>query len=169
MKNFPPFVEDKGIQGLLDWAAGQCDKRKAYCERIETIGRTGSANSKSVAELIDWLRSQIERHFRYESEFLFPALLGRAEEEDDFKLVTTVLKENQKDSLRQISSLLPRLQAYAASGGRVDAELAGDLLDLATRERRHIALFSKIVLPIARVRLTDGDFNRLKEGVWAEA
>ena len=67
------------------------------------------------------------------------------------------------------SGLLPRLSAYAEAGGQVDAQLAADLLDLAARERRHIALFTRIVLPIARVRLTDDDFNQLKKGVWTEA
>jgi hypothetical protein len=119
-----------------------------------------------VDDLVASVRSFARRQSLFNIYVLFPHLQEQLTPEDDLRSVIAQLSIGHEEALLTIiAAALTALNATAETP-RISPRLAEAFCRLAAHERRQVALLSKVLLPIARVRLTTEDAECL-EGIYA--
>jgi hemerythrin-like domain-containing protein len=102
-------------------------------------------------------------HIADEEEDLFPLLRRRCPPEDEIDRVLVMLSgEHETD--RDLAGLIKSGLEAALEDGKPISAYAGlhqTMTEFARNEGRHLALENSIVLPLARLRLTDHDLDLL--------
>jgi hemerythrin-like domain-containing protein len=138
-------------------------RHRQLCNAIEDLAASSFFDAERITEIIDFLRFEAPVHIIDEEEDLFPLLRRRCLPEDDVEGVLGVLSsEHKADGVlgRRVRDHLETcLTAHVAPGA--DMARRTDLKAFASQERSHLALENAVVLPIARLRLTDEDLRGL--------
>jgi len=153
----------------LEWVAGELDRLRASSACIDHMATAPDYDEGAMARAIHCLGFALPRHFTDEGNTIFPLLRMGANRDDDLENVLNELSENHGLISVKIGQILPRLSALkiVELAPVVDPQLCDELIDLAERGRRHLALMTAIVLPIARVRLRPSDLNSLRQELMA--
>lgn len=138
-------------------------RHRQLCHAIDRLAASTYFDAAAVSEVVDFLRYEAPVHIIDEEEDLFPLLRRRCLPEDDLERILGLLSaEHKADGVlgRQVRRHLEAcLDAREAPGGQM--ERRRDLTQFAAQERRHLALENAIVLPIARLRLSQEDLKAL--------
>ncbi len=153
----------------LDWIAGQCRFRRRMSVQMEQLAAAPDYDETASFQIIDWLKVGLPAQFRDSADDLFPLLRSRARRDDDFAGVMATLEADHEAGSALIRRIVPRLEALRLINHPVPMEppVAAGLTDLAIRERQHVALLTKVILPIARLRLIDADLALLQTNMSA--
>src|SRR3990167_3614831 len=124
---------------------------------IDEVAGASVHDAQRVAKIVDFLRFDLPLHVIDEEEDLFPLLRRRALPDDDLEQVLGVLSAEHKadvDQARCVRALLETcLEERSAPG--LDPAKQKTLNTFASQERHHLAMENAVILPIARLRLSD--------------
>ena len=156
----PPTVPQV-LRNPLDFVQEDHMRKRNICTALDDLARAGDANADLADRVSEFLSQELPLHMADEEEDLFPLLRRRCTAEDEVDRVLRRLDTEHRHfgaSIPMVLTLLARI-----SDG---AELSGDdcalLTNYANQARRHLILENAIVLPLARVRLTDDDLDTLR-------
>jgi hypothetical protein len=147
----------------LDWFFAEHYRQRQLCLMIDDLSRRTVFNEAPLAAIVAFLRHDLPSHVLDEEEDLFPLLRRRCLPEDELERVLAILSGDHKADLSKAAHVLTLLEAALAErrAPGVDRESRATLAAFAAQERQHLALENAVVLPIARLRLTDADLRGL--------
>ena len=136
---------------------------RTLCQLLDEIALTRTLDFDVLEAVLDFLKTEMGPHILDEEEDLFPLLRRRAEPEDDIHAVLGQLCMEHEASDVDAALIISLLETLKASGQNrnIDDNAVQLLNRFAANERRHLIVENAIVLPLARVRLTDTDRRKL--------
>lgn len=152
------------LRNPIDFIAEDHLRLRAMCAEMDRLADGGTFDATELTELRDYLTEELPALLADEDEDLMPLVLERAEPEDELpKLARRLDREH-----REIDGFLAL--ASAAFQGHVPGTVVASqfqtvLRDLAQATRRHLILENAVLLPLARVRLTDADLIALRKAM----
>lgn len=147
--------------------ASQAGGLRALCAGIEAL--SGRYSVADLDAFVIRLLHDLPLHFADESDDLLPLLSLRAHRDDDVSHVVETMTANHRDAVIEIRRLRPRVEALRLMGGAPadDPSLGTGLDGLLARLRHHLSLEIAVILPIARLRLTEDDLRHMAAGMAA--
>lgn len=144
-------------------------RHRQYCRALEEAAGMRAVPPGLLRRLSDFLGADMAMHVRDEEEDLFPLLRQRAEPDDDIDRVLGILSADHDADRAVARDLRQQLQAAAEAGIGPAARpgLAETIGRFVAHKRRHIALENAVVLPIARLRLTEEDQQAMSRSMTA--
>jgi iron-sulfur cluster repair protein YtfE (RIC family) len=138
-------------------------RQRAAFTLIEQLAGADTLDRGLAVHVLDFLEADMVAHVLDEEDDLFPLLRRQCEPEDDIEHVLGDLSAEhsavERTAVDIRSGLAEALKAGCAAG---DIKGLGKMMiDFAQAENRHLALENGIVLPLARVRLTQDDLRDL--------
>ena len=138
-------------------------RQRTLCSIVDEVADAEVIDTALVAAILRFLKCEFGPHILDEEEDLFPLLRRRAEADDEINQVLGQLcQEHASDEADAIlivdllENLLPEGKAKGLSTN--DREL---FKRFAANERQHLKLENAIILPLARVRLSEDDCKKL--------
>jgi hypothetical protein len=110
-----------------------------------------------VSNIVTWLQRDVLMHIAEERDHLLPLLINRTPEGDDVSALAELLGKNYRLGEAQAQHVLDMMTDFPV----VPMAIRDDILNLAARERQHLALFSAIGLPLLRLRVPISDLSVL--------
>lgn len=149
----------------LDFFFADHFRQRTVCSLMEDLANAQALDTGMAEEVLAFLREDMALHVRDEEEDLFPLLRRRCDPEDEIDAVLGTLAAEHDADERLARTIVEGLTVMIAGGTAVrsDPELREILLEFARCQRRHLALENNIVLPIARMRLTEIDLANLSK------
>ncbi|WP_095590954.1 hemerythrin domain-containing protein [Actibacterium ureilyticum] len=138
---------------------------RSVCESIDHLAQAEVPDRVQLSRIISFLEHEIGLLIHDEDDDLRELLLKRCLPEDN--IASTL--DRLKDEHVLLSGMLPLLKSHLASirdDERAATEPeADDLREFADRLRRHLLVENAIILPLARVRLTNDDIVQLRNAM----
>lgn len=158
-------IEDMPLELLsapLDWFFFEHLRHRQLCRLIDEVAQSGTFEARSVARVVRFLRFERPLHILDEDEDLFPFLRRRSLPEDELEGVLDLLSADHLADADRAGEVRAILERALAEGSVPDGGGARQLLlAFSSRERQHLALENAVVLPIARLRLSQEDLDGL--------
>jgi iron-sulfur cluster repair protein YtfE (RIC family) len=145
----------------LNWLFAEHYRHRQFCALIERIAASQVVSHLETQEALTFLRHDLPLHIVDEEDDLFPLLRRRCEPEDEVDRVLGSLSADHRDDIDVVAQLISlleaslRLERPPAASPKAQRQLRA----FVARERAHIALENAVVLPIARLRLTQEDLD----------
>lgn len=134
--------------------------QRQLCADMDVLAAMTTPRQQLARRVLINLCRDLPAHFADEERGLFPRLRARALPEDNLE-PTLALLARQHEVARQAFALLVPALACMANGALPAPEDRAALRRLANAERRHLIVENAILLPLARMRLTEGDKRAL--------
>lgn len=160
LKNAPPVLF---FRQPLDYIVADHFRQRTLCRVLDEIAVDVKPDVPKIDVALSFITNELGPHVQDEEEDLFPLLRRRAHPEDEINLVLGKLsQEHSADQVDgdEIIAGLPQIKAqpdYCVQ----NPFFAQLLKRFAANERQHLIVENAIVLPLARVRLTEADLNDL--------
>ncbi|MEM9470982.1 MAG: hemerythrin domain-containing protein [Pseudomonadota bacterium] len=158
--NAPPSSQ---LAEPLDYIFAEHFRQRVLCNMLDEIAEQERPDRQAIEAVLRFLRVDFAPHMQDEEHDLFPMLRRRAEPEDRIDdVIGQLTQEHAADRLdaKLITEGLAKVLAGKAKTGR-SSPLAKLLHRFAENERNHLTLENAIILPLARIRLTDDDIRNL--------
>lgn len=145
----------------LNWLFAEHYRHRQFCGLIERIAASPTLMRAETQEALAFLRHDLPLHIVDEEDDLFPLLRRRCEPADELDRALGSLSADHRDDIEAVAQLVRlleaalRLERPIAANPRAQRQLRA----FVARERAHIALENAVVLPIARLRLTQEDLD----------
>jgi hemerythrin-like domain-containing protein len=137
-------------------------RQRSLCVIIERISEQSDVDREMVQSAFDFLVNDFGVHVIDEEEDLFPLLRRRALPEDAIEDILGQLSQehalDQIDGEHVVGVLRKLLEGKKEACDKTDQDL---FKRFACNEKRHLICENAIVLPLARVRLTNEDMRNL--------
>lgn len=145
----------------LNWLFAEHYRHRHYCSLIEQIAAAAVVPHEDIQATLGFLRRDLPLHIVDEEDDLFPLLRRRCQPEDELDLALGKLSADHRDDIDAVAQLVEVLEAALRQERPVsdDPQAQQLLTAFVARERSHIALENAVVLPIARLRLTQEDLD----------
>lgn len=130
--------------------------QRQCCADMELLAATTHPRPELARRILVNLCRDLPVHFDDEEHGLFPRLRARAMPEDELDKTLTRLAREHEIAESAFALLVPALVCMA-DGALPAPEDRDALCRLAASERRHLIVENAILLPLARMRLTDQD------------
>jgi iron-sulfur cluster repair protein YtfE (RIC family) len=128
----------------------------AILDRIADLGRT---SAMEVTSVLSFLSNELSTHLKDEEMDLFPLLQERCTEEDEIDRLLQKLRTDH----RHADFDTPRVTAILKDATHgIEPAACEELRRYADHARRHLILENAILLPFARLRLTERDIEVLQ-------
>ena len=166
MRPDPRQLADKPDDLLTDpisWFFAEHQRHRQFCDLMQRASMATSYDEAVVRWLLDFVTHDLALHVLDEEEDLFPLMRRRAQPEDKVDIVLGRLSNEHATDLSRAAAVRQHLEAcqrHALPIGRNNVRRRA-LEAFAVHERGHLALENAVVLPIARLRLTDRDLVEL--------
>lgn len=156
-------IPERHIRQPLEWFTAEHYRHRQFCALMHELAQAEEFEPIALAALVEFLRHELGRHLVDEEEDLFPLLRRRALPEDDIGQVLGRLTSEHKGDLAHGHALRAHLERCIANHTPPAADPAARLAlaAYANQELRHLALENAVVLPLAKLRLTQGDLKSL--------
>lgn len=149
------------LRAPLDFIAADHLRERQICADLDSLAASDGLNRDQAQGALRFLNEELGVHMADESEDLFPLLRRRCPPEEDIDRAITRISSDQAAA----RALLPQIRSVLADcldADRVPTRTEAALLSCFTRHtRRHLIAENAILLPLARVRLTDRDLESL--------
>lgn len=147
----------------IAWFFAEHYRHRQACKLIEDVAAAMVFDRQRLVELVDFLEHDLPLHVIDEEEDFFPLLRRRCEPEDDVERVLGMLSAEHRNDVVQAHAVRDHLRAclVSARAPGLDPAQRRAMIAFATQERRHLGLENAIVLPIARLRLSQDDLTTL--------
>lgn len=130
--------------------------QRQLCADMEILAATRQPRPELARRILANLCRDLPAHFEDEEQGLFPRLRARARPEDELEKTLIRLAREHEVAAAEFVALVPALVCMA--DGSLPASEDRHALDhLAASNRRHLIVENAILLPLARLRLTDQD------------
>lgn len=118
--------------------------QRQLCANMEILAATTQPRPELARRILANLCRDLPAHFEDEEQGLFPRLLARARPEDELEKTLIRLAREHEVAAAEFAALVPALVCMADGS-------------LPASNRRHLIVENAILLPLARLRLTDQD------------
>jgi hemerythrin-like domain-containing protein len=152
-----PVDDGDPLDAILAAHAAQ----RTACAGLEQAAALGAIDRATADALQRYLTETLPLHWQDEEHDLFPLLRRRAQPEDAIDTALARLAHDH-DASAAMTVILARALDRMTHGDLPDAETRAMLRSFADRERRHLAFENAVILPLARLRLTDADRMTLR-------
>lgn len=128
--------------------------RQRQAAKILTLIADGFINRRTVSTVVSFIENDLARHISDEELSFFPVLRPLCRPDDNIDTILNLLAEDHRadeDASEKVIDILRAIMNGDEPGeaGRMT------LRDFANHLRHHLALENGVLLPIARVRMTD--------------
>lgn len=134
--------------------------QRQLCADMDLLAATTLPRPELAKRVLINLCRDLPAHFVDEESGLFPRLRARALPDDNLEPTLARLAREHEVAEQAFTLLVPAL-ACMADGALPAPEDRDALHRLAAAERRHLIVENAILLPLARLRLTEGDKRAL--------
>lgn len=145
----------------LDFIAQDHYRERTICAMLDRVASPVPADSAILANAQAFLRHELPLHLMDEEQDLFPLMQSRCPEEDEIDQVIERLLSDHGHAGNDTPAILDILTALQADARGATPPEMQMLIDYATHSRHHLIVENAIILPLARVRLTDRDLETL--------
>jgi hemerythrin-like domain-containing protein len=146
----------------LDYILAEHFRQRLVCNLLEQVIVETPPNPDMAAELLRFLDEDLALHVADEEEDLFPMLRRKAHPEDDIGQVMDLLSAEHARDVALLPSVMKALERIRNDRPvAVKGKLARDIRAFARGQRRHLALENAVVIPVARLRLSNRDLAEL--------
>ncbi len=154
---------DNLLSDPLAWFFAEHHRHRQFCDLMQRTSMANTYDEEVLSWLLDFVVHELALHVLDEEEDLFSLMRTRAQPEDDLdKVLSRLSREHGKDLTRaaavgrHLETCLRTQVPISRNNVRRRA-----LESFAIQERSHLALENAVVLPIARLRLTERDLLEL--------
>lgn len=147
----------------IDYVFANHSRQRLLCQVLDEIAEVEAADRELVSAAYAFLTEEYAIHMLDEEGDLFPLLRRRADPEDDVnKVLGQIIDENMSDEgdAKDIVTLLGRLKG-TTNMQKISKKDASLLKRFAANERNHLIVENAILLPLAKVRLSEDDQRKL--------
>lgn len=150
---------DELLSDPIGWFFAEHQRHRQFCDLMQRASMETSFDEALIGWLLDFVVNDLALHVLDEEEDLFPLLKARAQPEDNIDKVLGRLQGEHAKDLTAAAAVRDHLasclrQAVPVSRSNVRRRA---LEAFANQERSHLALENAVVLPLARLRLTERD------------
>ena len=153
----------------IDFIFADHFRQRTLCGLLELIATSKTLDAEVVQVVLEFMMTEFRLHVLDEEKDFFPLLRKRAEDEDDIETILNQLSEehvaDEADAVKIISTLQGVLETDETSS--LGAESVQLFTRFAANEKQHLSVENAIVLPLARVRLTEEDQQLLGQNMAA--
>lgn len=147
----------------ITWFFAEHHRHRQFCDLMQRTSMATIYDEEVLRWLLDFVVHELALHVLDEEEDLFPLMRARAQPEDDLDKVLSRLSGEHAKDLSRAAAVRRHLetclrQQVPISRNNVRRRA---LESFAIHERGHLALENAVVLPIARLRLTERDLLEL--------
>lgn len=142
-----PSLTDRPIDFIFEEHLRQRQLAKILC-----LIADGVVNRKTIATVIDFIRSDLATHVGDEELCFFPMLRQQCPADDNIAQLLDILADEHRGDEKLSAEIVAILHSILTGAEIGDAERA-KLTAFADHLRRHIALENGVLLPIAEARL----------------
>jgi hemerythrin-like domain-containing protein len=151
------------LSSPLDYIFAEHFRQRVLFGVLDSIVESREHDIDLIRASLDFLTHDMKFHIQDEEEDLFPCLRKRAEPDDGIEKVIDQLLEEHKSDHIDASEIVDRLR-LALSSENISSpfsDFSDSMKRFTANERRHLIVENAIVLPLARVRLTDDDLIQM--------
>jgi len=158
------YADKRRIRHPIDCIADHHLVEREVCALLDRLADpNGKAVSRAdLAEVIDFLTTELPLHLTDEAEDLFPRMRARCEPEDEIDRAIDRLQAEHAHAGKETEGVLAVLRVLQSGTVEIDGEMRRALSEFAAHARRHLIFENAIILPIARARLTDQDLADMR-------
>lgn len=135
--------------------------QRVACSRLDQAAALGAVDVATADALRRYLTELLPLHWQDEEHDLFPLLRRRAQPEDAITSALARLAHDHEASAAETVTLSRALDRMT-HGEAPDTATRAAMRGFSDRERRHLAFENAVILPLARLRLTDADRMTLR-------
>lgn len=170
MASSPTQVAETPDDLLTDpiaWFFAEHQRHRQFCDLMQRASMATSFDEEVIGWLLDFVVHELALHILDEEEDLFPLMRRRAQPEDKFETLLGRLSGEHAKDLTRAAAVRHHLQTCLHQRVPISRNNVRRraLESFANQERSHLALENAVILPIARLRLTERDLvdlsNRL--------
>ena len=156
-------IPEELLKDPLLWIFAEHHRQRQICQQLSDQAGSVVLDVKSIQEIITFLKMEMPLHIIDEEDDLFPLLRTRCEPEDNMEHTLGQLSDEHASDLEVGEQLISVLEnALKNKQGIGISQTSKDIIEsFCTLQRRHIAIENAVVLPIARLRLTNEDKKTL--------
>lgn len=136
--------------------------QREMCAALDQLADLTRPDPERAAEVLHHFDTRFFQHIRDEEADLFPLLRQRSAPADDINHTLDRLVEDHEGILELAEKVRPILMKLARGDVLQDQQEADVLSRFAAQKRRHLIVENAIVLPLARVQLTEQDQAELQ-------
>lgn len=149
------------LENPLDFMHEDHLRERQICAMLDRIATEGMPERDDLKHVLVYLVQELPLHLADEEEDLFPLLRRACEPEDEIGRAIERLILDHGHAARNTPPVIADLKALILSGSAPDKEMEIRFLRFSAQARRHLILENAIILPFARLRLTERDLQSL--------
>lgn len=136
-------------------------REREICASIDQIAQGDVVSVRVVKDVLSFLTKELPLHLMDEEEDLFPLLKRRCAPEDDIGKIIARLHRDHAHADEDTPEIVALLESLVEKPRLLEGTETGALAAYASHARRHLILENAIILPFARLRLTERDLETL--------
>jgi hypothetical protein len=140
---------------------------RQVCAVIDDLAGAVWLDRQAALGVLRFLDGALIVHLRDTADDLFPLLAERCTAEDSIAGTLARIGADRTEILHLLPGVRAALAGCLAAGAELPPDARTLLLRFTAHLRRHLVAENAILLPIARVRLTQADLVRLAAGLGA--
>lgn len=147
----------------LEFISEDHQRERQICSVIDGLIMAISLDRQAALAVLRFVNEELNVHLRDEAEDLFPLLMQRCKVEDAIEDALDRIKADQLAVIRLLPDVRSALAGCLDTGADLSASERAMLTQFAAHMRHHLIAENAILLPIARVRLTQADLQLLSD------
>lgn len=150
---------DELLSDPITWFFAEHQRHRQFCDVMQRASMVTTYDETLVRWLLDFVVHDLAIHVLDEEEDLFPLMRARAQPEDEVDKVLGRLQGEHAKDLTAAAVVRDHLETCLRQQAPISRNNVRRraLEAFADQERGHLALENAVVLPLARLRLTERD------------
>lgn len=136
-------------------------RERQICTMLEGIAQDTIPSLENARDALSFLTNELPLHLKDEEEDLFPLLRRSCDREDEISKVISRLLSDHMHAAEDTPAVIAILEDFAQANRALNEDDREKLNAFVTHARRHLILENAIILPFARLRLTEHDLRTL--------
>lgn len=145
----------------LDFLAEDHLRIRTMCAEIDRLAQAATVETAEARAVLDFLTEELPFLIEDEDCDLLPLLIRRSAPEDEMHRLKARLDQDHARIVGRLSDVVAVFAVLAKNGGRIPEAQREALHDFSADMRDHLLLENAIVLPFARLRLSESDLDSL--------
>jgi len=146
----------------LDFIQEEHLREREICALLKRIANTLGPHANNARNVVVFLRDELPLHLQDEEEDLLPLLKRRCEPQDEIDKVIQRLLEDHHHAHGDTLAVITILEGVAEGTATLCDDERACLRSFSIQVHRHLILENAIILPLARLRLTESDLQSLR-------
>lgn len=158
-----PALPAELLDRPLDYLAADHERHRAVCAFLKRVVREGAIRGASAGAVAGFLNKEFPLHLADEHDALYPALVKRSRDDEDFVAALQRIAAAQDAAVASLTPVVSGLKAVSAlPAARLTPQLAQALDEYVREEEQRLAFENAVILRIADVRLRKSDIEAIR-------